>query len=477
MTEHGADPVHEALVDAAISVREVALLIDLADITQSALPTIDPRSEQHDRTWIPKRKFRIGWALALVVLVFAVVVLFDNNDTTPRPSPETLHKSSGTYVIPKGDLGDLVIVGGVGSQGTEGGSEHPYDIIDPTTGQVSDFEISESGMTSYPWVDEGQALVMITDRAGNSSADIEGTAYVVRPGISQVSLGPASDVLPSITQGVVWIVTSPSGKGGVPPQGGPDGQGCTIREMSITGKRLTPEYPMNCRRWLVDAVDGGLLSVSGVSDANAWTWRRSPAITPSNDFSLQVWNPETNRVERTISNHVSEIDGVSARYVEWSNQRELNDANGTVEITDVSSDATRTFSPSVPDGMRLENQPLLSPDGPLVAYTYVSKSVASKFVASEAISPPCCVTPVVAGSGRLRVDDFLNGKQLLDRQATISNLDASFAGGDSYIVVTSDSDRLLFIPTWSSTSPTTSVETPNSFPFSDAEDFVITTRP
>ncbi len=278
-------------------------------------------------------------------------------------------------------------------------------------------------------------------------------------------------MIPSVTPGDVWIVTAPTGNDGIPPSGGPEGQGCAIREETVNGRTLTPAYPLDCRRWIVAAVDGGLLSVPGVENADSFTYEPSPDTSPSTDFALQVWDPDGGTIERTVTDHASFVLQSSDRYVEWQDRTESR-GNRSVPITDLMTGITRTFTPKVPKGMVVQGGPFLAPEGPFVAYTVVTPKVA-KSLEPSSISIPCCVEPVESGAGRLIVENFETGSTVLNRSAPVSSSGATFTPGDSFLVTTTDPEHVVFIPAWSNSAPATVVSTPQSGIFSDAEDFTI----
>jgi hypothetical protein len=364
---------------------------------------------------------------------------------------------------------------GGGRDGTGSPPPSSLEVIDPGTGTVDHYRLEVSGRIDYPWVVEGDVVVVIQDLPSQSTVYVEGTAMAFRPSQPATpawSLGPASDVIPSVTPGDVWIASAPTGTDGLPPSGGPDGQGCTIREETTGGRSLTPTYPLDCRRWILAAVDGGLLSVPGVANGDSYTYQPSPDISPSTNFKLQVWDPDGDSVVQTVSSHASFVLQASNQYVEWQNPSQLNASPPSVQITDVTTGATQTFKPKAPKGMVVEGEPFLAPLGPFVAYTIVTPNIA-KYLAPSAASIPCCVKPVKSAQGHMIVEDYETGAMVLDRNAPVSSSGAAFTLEDSFLVVTTDPEHVAFIPAWSSSAPVTVVTMPQPDIFSDAEDFTI----
>ena len=468
--------VSSALRQAADSVHSDAEKIELADVvapvalrgTRGTTKAIRSRG----------RNVRITWAVAvmsLVVIVVASVSLAGTSARNRLPPAHHSGHSETTPRIPAGSLSNLALVApGVGYASETSPSR--IDVIDPVTGVVDEYPLETSGRVDDPWVVEGDVVVLIDDLPTESSIFVEGKAIAFRPEQPTVpawSLGPASDVIPSVTPGEVWILSSPTGTKGIPPGGGPDGQGCTIREETVAGRSLSPVYPFDCRRWVVAAVDGGLLSVPDVPSNDRTTYRPSTDISPSTDFELQIWDPDGGTVVRTVSNRASFVLRMSNQYVEWQDVEELNSTS--VQITDVTTGATRTFEPEVPKGMVVEGTPFLAPDGPFVGYSLVTPKAANQ-LARSMHSSPCCVAPVESAEGRVIVDDFETGSTVLDRKAPVSSNGAEFAPDDSFLVTTTDDEHVTFIPVWSASAPVAVAGTPQPEMYSDAEDFVIITK-
>jgi hypothetical protein len=447
-------------------------MIELADV----MTPVGSRKRRGTTKAIPSRgrNVRITWAVVVMSLVVVVVGSVSLAGTSSRSHPPSTHHPGTTPRIPAGSLSDLALVA-PGAAYVSQTSPSRIDVIDPVTGVVDEYPLETSGRVDDPWVVEGDVVVLIDDLPTESSLFVEGTAIAFRPERPTVpawSLGPASDVIPSVTPGEVWILSSPTGTKGIPPGGGPEGQGCTIREETIAGRSLTPVYPFDCRRWVVAAVDGGLLSVPNVPSNDRTTYRPSTDISPSTDFELQVWDPDGGKVVRTVSDHASFVLRMSNQYVEWQDVEELN--NTSVQITDVTTGATRTFEPEVPKGMVVEDTPFLAPDGPFVGYSLVTPKVANQ-LARSMHSSPCCVTPVESAEGRVIVDDFETGATVLDREAPVSSSGAEFTQDDSFLVTTTDDEHVAFIPVWSASAQVAIAGTPQPHMYSDAEDFVIIT--
>src|ERR1700722_7363219 len=314
---YGPDAVSTALRRAADSVSDDAATIRLSDVMHLKSSRVLPRRG---------RNVRIAWAVAIMALVAAVVVPVSLAGTASESGSPNVHGSEATERIPVGSLNRLVLVG-MGGRSGDGSSPNAVDVIDPVTGTVTDYTMGLAGDTSFPWVVEGDTKILVSDRPSQSSIYVEGKTFAFRPDQPSMppwSLGAASDVIPSVTPGDVWIVTAPTGNKGIPPSGGPEGQGCAIREETVNGRNLTPEYPLDCRRWIVAAVNGGLLSVPGVENADSLTYEASLGTSPSTDFALQVWDPHGGTIERTVTDHASFVLQASDQYVEWQDRTEFN---------------------------------------------------------------------------------------------------------------------------------------------------------
>jgi hypothetical protein len=173
-----------------------------------------------------------------------------------------------------------------------------------------------------------------------------------------------------------------------------------------------------------------------------------------------------------VSNHASFVLQASDQYVEWQNASQLNQGPPSVQITDVTTGATRTFTPKAPKDMVVEGGPFLAPVGSFVAYTILTPNIA-KGLALGSASIPCCVEPVKSAQGRMIVEDFETGAVVLDRNAPVSSSGAAFTLGDSFLVETTDPEHVAFVPAWSSSAPVTVITMPQPNIFSDAEDFTI----
>jgi hypothetical protein len=468
--DDASDFVSSALKRAVDSLHGDARSISVEDVMRH-VPVTSPRTT---RAFSPRgRNARIAWAGAVMALVAVVVASVSIAGT---PGKKGSLSGNRAETIPAGSLSDIAIVApGGGREGTGSPSPSSLEVMNPGTGAVGHYRLGASGRIDYPWVVEGDVIVVVQNLPTQSTVYVEGTAMAFRPSRPQapaLSLGPASDVIPSVTPGDVWIVSAPTGSDGLPPSGGPDGQGCTIREETTGGRSLTPTDPLDCRRWIVAAVDGGLLSVPGVTNGDSFGYQPSPDTSPSTNFKLQVWDPAEDSVVRTVSNHASFVLQASDRYIEWQNASEINSSPQSVQMTDVTTGETRTFRPKAPKGMVVEGGPFLAPIGPLVAYTIVTTNIAKDLEPSME-SIPCCVEPVKSAQGRMIVEDFETGAIVLDRTAPVSSSGAAFTLGDSFLVETTDSEHVAFIPAWSSSAPVTVVTMPQPSMFSDAEDFTI----
>jgi hypothetical protein len=275
--------------------------------------------------------------------------------------------------------------------------------------------------------------------------------------------------------GAVWLVSEPKVLGGpfAPPR-------CNIREVTVTGRVLSPDYPMDCGRWLIGAVSGGLLSAPDQTNADSFSWNPNPGAEPSSDLDLQVWDPATDRVVRTLAWNAAYVFGASDQYVEWQTKAQQAEANqkdptASVQLTDVRTGSTRTFTPKADEGMVVEGGPVLSPVGTFVAYSEVTPNEV-KLLAGSSISPPCCVEPVASVTGRMIIENFATGEVVLDRVAPVSTEGVMWTTDDSFLVTTTDPEHIAFIPAWSAHVEVTTTGAPIESSFADAEDFTIVAR-
>jgi len=484
-TGSGVDVVTIALRRAADSVKPDASSIQLADVLQGSQTPGRQRQKTHWRPvkpdWnqgarTPSRRsaaLRIAWAALVLALVGGVVA-----SISLTGSPSGSHPPA-SQTIPVGHLSQFEVVAPGGGQSSERSPIPPIDVIDPVTGVVHRVQVPGFGGIKFPWVVEGVVVVTITDLPSGNSAEIGGTAIAWRPGERMArSLGRASDVIPSVTPGAVWLVSEHGGDSLASAQ-------CDIREETITDRALSPYYPMDCKRWLIGAVSGGLLSAPDQTNADSFTWDPNPDAEPSSNLDLQVWDPATDRVVRTLARNAAWDFGASDQYVEWqtqdqqtkTDQAEANqkDPTAAVQLSDVKNGATRTFIPKVDKGMVVEGGPVLAPVGPFVAYSEVTLKEA-KLLAGSSISPPCCIEPVESVTGRMIVENFATGKVVLNRVAPVSSEGVMWTTDDSFLVTTTDAEHIAFIPAWSADAQVTTTGAPIESSFADAEDFTIVTR-
>jgi len=385
----------------------------------------------------------------------------------------------------------LYVVMPGGGQSSSSSAPKEVEVVDPSAGKIEMYPLKVSGGIDFPWIVEGSEVVAIqTPSAGNSQL-IEGVAWAFRPedpSQPPLSLGPASDVLPAVTPGDVWLVSAPTGTTGFPPSGGPQGQGCTIREETITGRSVTPSFQMDCRRWLFSAVDGGLLSAPDVVGADRFRYSAQPDVGPSTNYRLQIWDPTNGRVIRTISSHTYEYLTSSDRYVEWESQSEGQDpllgsamppdaGSQSVQITDVVTGKTRRLTIRAPKGLEIEDQPLLDPENPFVVYSFVTPQGAGKLSVDSSISE-CCSDPVVSVTGWIVIQNFITGQVVLDRRAPVSDSELDFTPNGSFITEATTPNQFSFVPAWSDTAPVKSSGiTESAGDIEDAANAIVVDKP
>ena len=291
------------------------------------------------------------------------------------------------------------------------------DVIDPETNGVDHYSLGGSGGIDYPFVVEGDVVVAIEDRPPGNGNLLEGTAKAFmpsQPATPAWSLGSASDVIPSVNPGEVWIATTPSG--------GPD-SGCTIREETTSGRSLTPTYPLDCRRWIIAAVNGGFLSVPNVpsNDRPAYQGRPGQLVRLS-DFTLQVWDPYEGTVVRTVSRHASFVLQASNRYVEWQDVSELSEPplgsdNGRGGQGAVLNDI-QTKCPQR-SGRQRGAVPGTSRSVRRIHGIIPKGSEGTRAVCD--VDSPVCVGPVKSAQGLVIVEDFETGAIVLRPDAPVSS--------------------------------------------------------
>jgi len=472
MTEQARDPVAEALKRTAHSVRHDAASITLEKVMQRRAP-----SKTKSASPVGSRVARIGWATLVLALVAGGLTSLVVSSSSPHPD---ILKSLGQL--------EVIAPGGFGGPSFESISRH-IDLIDPATGAVQ--HLGEApGVIKYPWVVDGDKVVMIAGLTGvmhYQPPDGYALAFSLGQSPPEKNLGLASNLVASKTRDAVWIETAPTVKaGGL--IGGSQGDVCTIHEVSISGRALTPNYLMDCDRWLIAAVDGGLLTAPNLPGSSGQIWNPTREIWPTRAVDLQVWNPASDRVVRNLASGVRYVQAVSSQYVEWEtaiewgNPREWfwQHQSSTVELTNVKTGETRPFTAQAPEGTVVAGTPALAPQGPLIAFTAVSPRDLKR-IDIQPIQVAEGILLVRSGYGRLVVKNFKTAGQVLNRSATVSNLSFTWSPDDNFLVVTSAVNRLTFVPEWSNTAPTKTISLP-VYPdapggsYADAEVFAIAVR-
>ena len=418
-----------------------------------------------------KRRRRAGRRSSTVVLMAgmaaaAFLVPLAGGRSNSRPGPDQQALGNWLLVAPS-------------NEGHQSDTPATFDVLSPTTGRLSGVVVERArGLGTYPWIPRGSFLVGVTElRTVHTPGgrDVEqGEAYAAdfRTGGSAVDLGPAAFALPALRPDAIWLETllrAPDG----PTRSDP----CTVREVTVLGHPLTPTYTFPCTRWIIGAVPGGFLSIPGVGNQNQAPLSSSgPTSTPNQSDRLQIWDPATGRVVRTIAPYAADIDGVSNDFVLWRAADGV--ANAQVGfVTKLSTGETRRFRLPVPDGLVLWPGDYLSQSGSLLAFAAITPATDKRWVAPLAEAEKCCVAPAVPGTGILRVFDAWTDRLVLTRDIAMSSYGRLVWTPDGkFVIATLNTSEVTIVPTWSPTAGIRDIEWPGVHITADAQQFVVVGR-
>jgi hypothetical protein len=434
-----------------------------------------------------RRQRRRRLVIALVVLVAAVVtaaVVTGSRGGGPARHAAVRPRPTRTpQLVTATPLDDSLLVVPGGENGVTTGVASRMSVINAGSGaaaSISPFSPAAAATDSYyPWLVIGRDVVAIVGISLSPTAVDVGTAEVFSPATKSlpVNLGAATGVLAAVRPDAVWLLTdnarmSDFGGSASPPSGR-----CTVREVSLAGVTLTPTMPYSCARVLFGAVDGGLLS--------------SPVATSGN-APIEVWDPATGRVVRTITTSGTLIStsaslNSSTEYVAWQTGSQQAGSQGCragcpTFVTDVvTGRRIRVTLPPAPGGIVLGSA--FSPVAPLLAEVVMTSATEDRLTKAQSLwaaaSPPCCFSPIGTGAATLDIVDLATGSVLSARPISAGLPESiQWSADGSYVFVTRSLTQVGVYPAWSAKAAAHAVALPET-PFSDADyalSFLVVTR-
>lgn len=337
--------------------------------------------------------------------------------------------------------------------GNSGGLLHVFRGTARTVSRVPGPPGRDRGLTPYPWAVNGPYVAAVTGIPATppKRGSPDGEAYAFQPGGKYVPLGPADAVIAASQPAGFWLRAVASGG-----YARASDHGCTLTEMSASGGRVTGPLPAPCNRWIIAAVPGGFLSQltstpAAAATAPVKTWEfGSGGSEISPGAPVQLWNPADGKVIRTYRIHASWILGASDQYLAWLPQG-ATERPGAVEITTVSTGATRKVTLPVSAGNVIWRYPVLAPRGAYLAWMEVSQATMRKASASAPLASVVQVEPL---PGRVKVLDLVSGRLRLNRASTIATAGAfDWSADDRYLFVAAGGTSLNVVRTASAAVP------------------------
>jgi WD40 repeat protein len=217
--------------------------------------------------------------------------------------------------------------------------------------------------------------------------------------------------------------------------------------MSVTGSQLSRSIPFACGATLIGAVRGGLLIDAA-------------------DGSIEVWDPSSGAT-RTLSgfaapqplNYLWEENSILVT-PNWANF-----CSSDCELV-VASSTTGVVKPEViqpPPGTSLTTTAALSPDGRFVGLVAIPDSTVQAIENQAPSSPPCCYVGSAPVAGEVVIVRSASGQVAMSRPTTLLwPARVQWSADGSYVLVT----RSLYhdieaVPAWSSSAPDSDIHLPS----------------
>jgi hypothetical protein len=411
-----------------------------------------------------QRKRRLVVSFAVLVAAAGALIGFASSGGkgTHRVAPivnHSAHKATPLLIRPARLSNSLLFVPG-GAASVETNAPTAITVVNAGTGSLVTrlpFPAKPSWVypvpswvsptTDYPWLVEGSYVVAVLGPFAYAYGVDTGTAFAFQPAqpAKAISLGPATYAFLAARPDAVWLTTDSAKMTDFMNVKFPSNRKCTIREETLAGVALTPTVPYPCDQSLLGVVDGGFLS--------------SPNGAVKSSSPLQVWDPLTGRVVRTlvagesVAATQASLVSFTSRYVVWSAPHPSCLVWCRTFVTDLStgrSAALRLFTPS---GSAVIGN-ALSPVAPLLAEVVMPKHTQEAlFAARSAWGGPCCFASVGSGPAHLLIFNVTDGRLLSSRPITAGLPESiQWSADGSFVFVTRDQTDVGAYPAWSATA-------------------------
>jgi len=325
------------------------------------------------------------------------------------------------------------------------------------------------GATVYPWAVSGQYVAAVTGLPdpGTHRKRADVAAYAFRPGGAAVRLGMAIAVFAASEPGRFWIRGDAFG-GNIP---GARSHHCTVTEVSATGARLGGTEAAPCTRWIIAAVPGGFVS-EPTAFPNAARITGLGQISPGSP--VQLWSP-SGKVVKIYGIKPGWIGGAAGQYLVWQPRSATGPRLSSVQITNLSTAATKRIALRVSAGDVTWRNLVPAPQGRYLAWLEITKTTWRKF-SLEATSG-AGGEPGIPGSGRVKILDLATGRVVLDRAMTVAwSAALQWSPDDHYLFAASSYTGVSVVPTWSVTAAIRAVQLPGGGGTPDSQQFLVTLR-
>ncbi|MHB1986544.1 MAG: hypothetical protein ACYCSF_00940 [Acidimicrobiales bacterium] len=243
------------------------------------------------------------------------------------------------------------------------------------------------GPAMYPAVARGADFVTLI---GTSPS-----AYVSAASGGRIrDLGQATQVFAAVRPDAVWLLSKRAST-------------CTAREVTTSGQVLVHVFGIPCSRRVLGVVEGGFLSDVQVGAVLQTT------------IPLQVWDPQTGRVLRTLEATEEDLEAVSPEVLLYStpaNRGCPENCQYVTYVESITTGKTSRFIFRAPRGMFITgSEP--SPTGTRFAVLVVAAATERRFAAVNQDSIP----PVLSGPGRLLIFSLRTGHLMSTRTVSVAS--------------------------------------------------------
>jgi hypothetical protein len=440
-------PGRTQLLEAASAGRRLAAGVDLDLVRAEGTRRRTSRRRRH--------QVAIVAAAAVLTLTAIVVPLTLSGRPARTTSPPTTRRSPvsttpvGSDGLPIGSPADWLLVAPSGAGGQTNAAPY-FDTYNLGTRTEITRSVRLAGLADYPWVAVGSDLVGVADIPATGvsvSWTSAGEAFALAMSDSKLLvLGPAFEVWPAVQPGAVWLENEAS-RTSTP-------SACTVHEVTTSGRSLGRIDPIPCGRWIAGAAAGGLLS------------------TPDRqrDGSIQIWDPATGRVVRTLATGVTLVQATSAGEVFWEGASGYN-------LTGVLTGRTAQVMVPAPKGYLAWGEPVLASSGPLVASLAVTPAMMRTIEPPPDLRGPCCTSYSRSGRGVLEIYNVVTRHVLMTRSVPLSTVaELKWTADDAFVVVNTGETGVAVVPTWSSAAAIRQVTTKRVGLFAENQNDTIVQR-